>query len=246
MEWRQVSPYLLPFPQDPAPARFLPSPSGERTRLSDCLPPQRWMWRMSMSFRKAVAQTYCFHKHIVNEYHYEKHFWGAFEKKEGLLCFSPLHTLRSRCLHALDMWRKPWFSSQGPVLGAPCRRVTLATDASLTGWGVVMRGHPAQRSVERSPSHMAHQLLGEAGRVLSTETLSPGPKRSSCVGAHRQHNGGLLYKPPGRSAFVLLLQAGAPDPCVVPGQNPLPESSANSWSSQYGSRHSVVAVAKSF
>ncbi len=25
-----------------------------------------------------------------------------------------------RCIHALDMWRKPWFMSQGPVLGAPC------------------------------------------------------------------------------------------------------------------------------
>ncbi len=112
--------------------------------------------------------------------------------------------------------------------------------------GSCHEGPPCPRSVERSPSHMAHQLLGETGRVLSTETLSPGPKRSSCVGAHRQHNGGLLYKPPGRSAFVLLLQAGAPDPCVVPGQNPLPESSANSWSSQYGSRHSVVAVAESF
>ncbi len=40
-----------------------------------------------------------------------------------------------RCLRALDMWRKPWFLSQGPVLGAPCHRVTLATDATLTGWG---------------------------------------------------------------------------------------------------------------
>ncbi len=49
-----------------------------------------------------------------------------------------------RCLRALDMWRKPWFLSQGPVLGAPCRRVTLATDASLTGWGAVISGHPAR------------------------------------------------------------------------------------------------------
>ncbi len=49
-----------------------------------------------------------------------------------------------RCLRALDMWRKHWFLSQGPVLGAPCRRVTLATDASLTGWGAVMSGHPAR------------------------------------------------------------------------------------------------------
>ncbi|KAI2661633.1 Transposon Ty3-G Gag-Pol polyprotein [Labeo rohita] len=50
---------------------------------------------------------------------------------------NPLRMIRvtRRCLRALDMWRKPWFLSQGPVLGAPCRRVTLATDASLTGWG---------------------------------------------------------------------------------------------------------------
>ncbi|KAI2660345.1 enzymatic polyprotein [Labeo rohita] len=49
-----------------------------------------------------------------------------------------------QCLRALDMWKKPWFLSQGPVLGAPCRRVTLATDVSLTGWGAVMSGHPAR------------------------------------------------------------------------------------------------------
>ncbi|KAL0162339.1 hypothetical protein M9458_041735, partial [Cirrhinus mrigala] len=48
-----------------------------------------------------------------------------------------------QCLRALDMWKKPWFLSQGPVLGAPCSRVTLATDTSLTGWGAVMNGHPA-------------------------------------------------------------------------------------------------------
>ncbi|KAI2657251.1 enzymatic polyprotein [Labeo rohita] len=49
-----------------------------------------------------------------------------------------------QCLRALDMWKKPWFLSQGPVLGAPCCRVTLATDVSLTGWGAVMSGHPAR------------------------------------------------------------------------------------------------------
>ncbi len=37
-----------------------------------------------------------------------------------------------RCLRALDMWRKPWFLSQRPGLGAPCRCITLAMDASLT------------------------------------------------------------------------------------------------------------------
>ncbi|KAL0165880.1 hypothetical protein M9458_037724, partial [Cirrhinus mrigala] len=58
---------------------------------------------------------------------------------------NPLRMIKvtRRCLRALDMWRKPWFLSQDPVLGAPCRRVTLATDASLTGWGAVMSGHPA-------------------------------------------------------------------------------------------------------
>ncbi len=100
---------------------------------------------------------------------------------------------------------------------------------------------PCLRSVEWSPSHMAHQLPGDAGRVSSTQTLSSRPKRSPCVGAHRQHSGGLLYQPPGRSAFAPLIQAGAPDPCVVPGQAPLAESSSYSWASQYGSRYPVEA-----
>ncbi|KAI2646282.1 enzymatic polyprotein [Labeo rohita] len=59
---------------------------------------------------------------------------------------NPFHMIKVtwQCLLALDMWKKPWFLSQGPVLGAPCRRVMLATDASLTGWGAVMSGHPAR------------------------------------------------------------------------------------------------------
>ncbi|KAL0161741.1 hypothetical protein M9458_045466, partial [Cirrhinus mrigala] len=59
---------------------------------------------------------------------------------------SPLRMIKvtRRGLRALDMWRKPWFLNQGLALGAPCRRVTLATDASLTGWGAVMSGRSAQ------------------------------------------------------------------------------------------------------
>ncbi len=53
------------------------------------------------------------------------------------------------------MWRKPWFLSQGPVLGAPCRRVMLATDASLTGWGAVMSGRPAH-GLWSGCHHMLH------------------------------------------------------------------------------------------
>ncbi len=131
-----------------------------------------------------------------------------------------------RCLRDLDMWRKPWFLSQGPVLGAPCCCVSLATDVSLTGWGAVISGHHA------------HCLW--SGRHLTWHINC----RSPCVGAHRQHSGGLLHQPPGRSVFAPPLQAGAPDPCVVPGQTPLAESSSHSWASQYGSRHPLEAGAE--
>ncbi len=40
------------------------------------------------------------------------------------------------------------------------------------------------RSVERSPSLVAHQQPGDAGHVSGIETLSPRPKRSPCVGVH--------------------------------------------------------------
>ncbi len=43
----------------------------------------------------------------------------------------------SHCLHALVMWKKPWFLSQGPVLGASFSHKMLTTDASLTGWGAI-------------------------------------------------------------------------------------------------------------
>ncbi len=101
------------------------------------------------------------------------------------------------CLHPLDMWRKPCFLSQGPVLGAPCHRVTLTTDASFTAWGAVMSGPFYPGSVGRSPSHVAHKLPGDAGHVSGSETLSPRPERPSCACSHRQHISGLLHQPPG-------------------------------------------------
>ncbi len=42
-----------------------------------------------------------------------------------------------RCFCALVMWKKPWFLSQGPVLGASCFRKMLTIDASLRGWGAI-------------------------------------------------------------------------------------------------------------
>ncbi len=147
-----------------------------------------------------------------------------------------------RCLYALDMWRKPWFLSQGPVLGAPCRRVTLAMDASLTGWGGGHEWPPCPRSVEWSPSHVAHQLPGDAGCVSSTKTFSSGPKKSQCASKQWQQSCGC--QSPGRSALLPLIQTGAPDPRVVPGQVPLTESSLYSWASQCRSRHPVEAGAE--
>ncbi len=60
---------------------------------------------------------------------------------------------------------------------------------------------PCTRSVEWSPSQVAHQLPGDAGSVSST--LSSRPKRSPCVGTHRQYNLFIfLYQPPGRSINI--------------------------------------------
>ncbi len=53
----------------------------------------------------------------------------------------------------------------------------------------------------------------------------------------------VLYQPPRRSAVAPPVQAGAPDPCVVPGRTPLAESSLHPWAPQCGSRHPVEAGA---
>ncbi len=113
-------------------------------------------------------------------------------------------------------------------------------------WGCGNGWPPCPQYVERPPSHVAHQLPGDAGRISSTETLSPRPKRPPCVGAHRQHSGGLLHQPPGRSAFAPPLQAGAPDPCVGPRETPLAESSVHPGASQCGSRQPVEAGAEAW
>ncbi len=46
------------------------------------------------------------------------------------------------------------------------------------------------------------------------------------------------------SASAPLVQAGAPDPCVVPRKTPLAESRSYSQVSEYGSRHPVEAGAE--
>ncbi|KAI2662333.1 Transposon Ty3-G Gag-Pol polyprotein [Labeo rohita] len=118
-----------------------------------------------------------------------------------------------QCLRALDMWKKPWFLSQGPVLGAPCRRITLATDASLTGWGAVMSGHPARGlwssrhltwhinclemlAVFRALKHFLPDLIGHHVLVRTDNTV---------VVYYFNHQGGLCSRPLYKLAHQILV-----------------------------------------
>lgn len=49
-------------------------------------------------------------------------------------------------------------------------------------------------SVGRSPSHVAHQLPGDAGRVSSIKANSPRPEKPLCACSHRQHTGDLINR----------------------------------------------------
>ncbi len=144
-----------------------------------------------------------------------------------------------RCFRALDMWKKPWFLSQGPMFWAPCCCVMLMTDASLTGWGGGHEWPLRPGSVGRSPSHVAHQLPGDAGSISSIERLSPRPERPTYASTHRQYIGGLLHQPPRGSSLAPPVQAGTADPLVDPREIALLEGSFHPWVHQSGSKHPV-------
>ncbi len=116
------------------------------------------------------------------------------------------------------MWRKPWFLSQGPVLGAPCHRVTLAMDASLTGSVAVMSGHPAHGLW--SGRHLAWHInfLEMLAMFRALKHFLPDLRDRHVLYAQTIQHMDFLYQPPGRSAFTPLIQADAQDPCVyIPG-----------------------------
>ncbi|KAI2643984.1 enzymatic polyprotein [Labeo rohita] len=129
------------------------------------------------------------------------------------------------CLRALDMWKKPWFLSQGPVLGAPCRRVTLATDASLTGWGAVMSGHSARGLW--SGCHLTWHIncLEMLAVFRALKQFLP-----DLIGRH------VLVRTDNTAVVYYINHQG--------GKTPLAESSSCSWAYQYGSRHPVEAGAE--
>ncbi|KAL0148327.1 hypothetical protein M9458_056389 [Cirrhinus mrigala] len=140
---------------------------------------------------------------------------------------NPLRMIKvtRRCLRALDMWRRPWFLSQGPVLGAPCRRVTLATDASLTGWGAVMDGYPARGLWS------GHQLTWH---INCLEMLAVFQALKHFLPDLRDRH--VLVRTDNTSVVSYINHQG--------GQTPLAESSLCTWASQLGSRHPVEAGAE--
>ncbi len=103
-EWRRASPYLLPFPSDPAPALWDPAHlavllPGERARCSACPFPRRGTGRMSMSFPKTYVCTSMLWINIKQNKVIERNISGeqssqntqlSWERKEGLIMFSPL------------------------------------------------------------------------------------------------------------------------------------------------------------
>ncbi|XP_032365670.1 uncharacterized protein LOC116682766 [Etheostoma spectabile] len=128
---------------------------------------------------------------------------------------NPFRLLRvaHKCLRALSVWKKPWFLSQGPALGAPCRRVIVSTDASLTGWGAVMDDRSAKGvwqerhsswhinclemlAVFRALRGFLPALLGHHVLVWSDNTA---------VVAYLNHQGGLRSRPLCRLAHQILL-----------------------------------------
>ncbi len=127
------------------------------------------------------------------------------------------------------------------LVSGPGARSTVsprnATDASLTGWGAVMSGHPA-RGLWRG-HHLAWHInrLEMLAVFQALKYFLPDLRDhhvlvctdNTAVVSYINHQGGLRSRPP--------VQAGASDPCVGPGQTPLTKSSLHPWASQCGSRH---------
>ncbi len=94
---------------------------------------------------------------------------------------------------------------------------------------------------------MAHQLPGDAGSVSSIKYFLLELRDchvlvctgSTAVVSYINHQGC-------KSAFATPVQAGTPDPWVVPGQTPLAENSSYSWASEYGSRHPIEVGAEAW
>ncbi len=89
------------------------------------------------------------------------------------------------------------------------------------------------RSVEWSPSHMAHQLSRDVSGLSSTKIFPPDLRGHMCWCAPTTQRWSLTSTTRG-SALAPVVQTGTPDPLVVPGQVPLTESTIYSWVPECG------------
>ncbi len=107
-----------------------------------------------------------------------------------------------QCFRALDIWRKPWFLSQGPCWGLLV--ITYANDGCLPHrLGAVMSGCPARGLWSRRHLTWHIYCLKMLVVFLALKHFLPAPKRPPCVGctdntvvvSYINHQGGLLSCP---------------------------------------------------
>ncbi len=142
------------------------------------------------------------------------------------------------------MWKKPWFLSQGPMLGASCRRKMLTTDASLMGWGAISEGRSSQGLWKDHHLSWHINCLDMLAVFLALKNFPNRSQGPPCACPLRQHIGGLLHKSPGRFAVTSTLQTGVPNPPVVPKEVVVYSSNLHPGGPKYRSRHPVETGAE--
>ncbi len=112
-------------------------------------------------------------------------------------------------LRTLSMWFRPRFLTLGHTLGPCCCRKMLTTDASLTGWGAVLDGRPAQgiwrgHLLEWHINYLEMMALFRALKYFLQQL-----RGYHILVRVDKHSGSLLHKSPGRTAFTPPEQASA-------------------------------------
>ncbi len=100
---------------------------------------------------------------------------------------NPFRMITRRCLRALVMWKKPWFMSQGPMLGASCRHKMLPTDATLTGWGAILDGRSSQGLWKDHHLSWYINCLEMLAVFLALKNFLVDPRATMCSSAQTTH-----------------------------------------------------------
>ncbi|KAI2655439.1 Protein P [Labeo rohita] len=118
---------------------------------------------------------------------------------------NPLRMIKvtRRGLRALDMWRKPWFLSQGPVLGAPCQEADMGNlwsspSRSLCHEGECTMSPLVLSSSSSSPGAGCYGTdVAEASSVrLSPDRSAPGSSGESTPGRGQPSTSSLVLAGP--------------------------------------------------